>query len=181
MYIIDMYIESVATRDWNEAPTAGYLVWHLSLKWRVALDRALAPLGLTHARYALLASLYGLSRQGEQPSQRELADVSGLEPMYVSKLSRVLERNRLIERTEHSTDPRALQLALTERGGEVVTRAIAIVRDLHDRLLAPLGGRSGRRSAELMDTLRELLRHAETLPDLASAGSPVDPAAETPH
>ena len=43
-------------------PTPGYLVWRLSMKWRAAVDRALAPLGLTHAQYVLLASLYGMER-----------------------------------------------------------------------------------------------------------------------
>ena len=38
-------------------PTPGYLVWRLSMKWRVAMDRAVAPLGLTHAQYVVLASL----------------------------------------------------------------------------------------------------------------------------
>jgi hypothetical protein len=45
---------------------------------------ALAPLGLTHAQYAPLASLYGLSMAGQDPSQRELADYAGLEARYVS-------------------------------------------------------------------------------------------------
>ena len=54
-------------------PTPGYLVWRLSMKWRVAVDRALAPLGLTHAQYVLLASLYGMERAGRRPTQRDLA------------------------------------------------------------------------------------------------------------
>ena len=70
-------------------PSIGYLIWHLALKWRVAMDRALAPHGLTNAQYGVLASLYGLSsRSGGRPSQRELSELSGLEPMYVSKPSR---------------------------------------------------------------------------------------------
>jgi len=63
----------------------GYLVWRLAMKWRVAVDRALAPLGLTHAQYVLLASLYGMK---QPPTQRELADHTGLEALYVSKLAR---------------------------------------------------------------------------------------------
>ena len=39
----------------------------------------------------MLASLYGLSRGGRLPSQRELADFTGLDPIYVSKLVRVLQ------------------------------------------------------------------------------------------
>ena len=42
-------------------PSIGYLIWHVSLKWRVAMDRALAPHGLTNAQYGVLASLHGRS------------------------------------------------------------------------------------------------------------------------
>lgn len=71
-----------------EGATPGFLVWRLSMKWRVAVDRAVAPLGLTHAQYSLVASLYGMHRTGLRPSQRQLADHTGLEPLYVSKLAR---------------------------------------------------------------------------------------------
>jgi hypothetical protein len=46
-----------------------------------------APLGLTHAQYAPVASLYGMQRAGERPSRRRLADHTGLEPLCVSKLA----------------------------------------------------------------------------------------------
>ncbi|MFC9056332.1 MarR family transcriptional regulator, partial [Streptomyces anthocyanicus] len=44
--------------------TPGFLVWRLANKWRVAVDRAVAPLGLTHAQYSVVASLYGMQRAG---------------------------------------------------------------------------------------------------------------------
>ncbi len=139
------------------APTTGYLVWRLLLKWRAAMDRALAPLGLTHARYSLLASLYALSQAGRRPSQRELADFSGLEPVFISRLARALEQGGLVERDPHPADPRAFQLRITQRGLEVVTAAIDVVQRLDERQLAPLGGRSSPRSAELREMLWALL------------------------
>jgi DNA-binding MarR family transcriptional regulator len=139
-------------------PTTGYLVWRLSTRWRAAVDRTVAPLGLTHAQYALLASLYGLSRAGTRPSQRELADFSGLEPMFVSKLARALERGGLLERTGNPADPRAVQLALTDRGAGVVVQAIGRVRALQDELLAPLGGAGSQRHRQLVEALQTLLR-----------------------
>src|SRR5918992_5997971 len=145
------------------APSTGYLVWHLSTRWRVALDRALAPLGLTAARYAVLASLSGLTRDGSRPSQRELADFSGFDPMYVSKLIRTLERERLVERTVNAADPRAVQLAVTEQGGKRIAAGRRVVLELEEQRLAPLGGRSSKRSAEFTRTLQELLRHAAGL------------------
>jgi DNA-binding MarR family transcriptional regulator len=145
------------------APSTGYLVWHLSTRWRVALDRALAPLGLTAARYAVLASLFGLTRDGARPSQRELADFSGFDPMYVSKLIRALERESLVERTANPGDPRAVQLAVTEQGAERIAAGRRVVLELEEQRLAPLGGRSSKRSAEFTRTLHELLRHATNL------------------
>lgn len=142
----------------SQPPSTGYLIWHLSVKWRAAMDRGLAPLGLTSAQYGLLASLYGLSQGGARPSQRELADFSGLEPMFVSKLARALERNGLVERAPNPADTRAVRLRVTERGAEVVAEARAKVVELEDQRLAPLGGRSSKHSAELRDTLLALLR-----------------------
>jgi DNA-binding MarR family transcriptional regulator len=140
-------------------PTIGYLIWHLALKWRVAMDRALAPHGLTNAQYSVLASLHGLSRSGARPSQRELADFSGLEPMYVSKLVRGLERAGLLGRAANPVDPRAVQLVLTPRGQEVVAAAAGTVRELNDRLLAPFGGVRSRQSSAFGDDLQALLSH----------------------
>ncbi|MFF3324333.1 MarR family winged helix-turn-helix transcriptional regulator [Streptomyces sp. NPDC002889] len=138
-------------------PTPGYLVWRLSTKWRVAVDRALAPLRLTHAQYALLASLHGMQRSGQSPSQRQLADHTGLEPLYVSKLARTLESAGLVRRTPDPADTRAVQLSLTPEGRDAGSRAITVVHELLDRLLAPLGGLDGPRTEVLTRELKLLL------------------------
>lgn len=142
----------------KESPaTTGYLLWRVATKWRAAVDRAVAPLGLTHAQYSLLASLYGLSRSGERPSQRELADFTGLEPIYVSKLARALEASGLLTRDEHPSDPRAWSLRLTSKGSSTAVRAVEVVRKLQDELTAPIGGVNGERNRALVQTLRTLL------------------------
>ena len=141
----------------TEHPTVGYLLWRLTTKLRAAVDRLLAPLGLTHAQYTLLASLYGFSQTGAQPSQRELADWTGLEPIFVSKLARALDQAGLIERTEHPADPRAVQLGLTDHGTDVARRAIAIVHGLQEEFTAPIGGTQSQRSRDLVGTLQTLL------------------------
>src|SRR5215204_4072526 len=94
-------------------PSTGFLLWHVTLRWRASLDRALAPVGITSTQYSLLASLHGLSQAGPPPSQRQLADFSGLAPIYVSKLVRTLQQAGLLQRTESPADSRAVQLALT--------------------------------------------------------------------
>src|SRR5689334_7817958 len=141
----------------SEGATPGFLVWRLSMKWRVAVDRAVAPLGLTHAQYSLVASLYGMQRSGLRPSQRRLADHTGLEPLYVSKLARGLESAGLLERTRDPKDPRAVQLALTERGRDVTGQAIKVVQGLLRQLLEPLGGLDSPRTRAFTRELATLL------------------------
>ncbi|MEU7698815.1 MarR family transcriptional regulator [Streptomyces sp. NPDC039028] len=150
----------------TDGATTGFLVWRLSMKWRVAVDRAVAPLGLTHAQYVVMASLYGMSRAGLRPSQRGLADRTGMEPLYVSKLARALEASGLLDRTRDPGDPRAMQLSLTERGTDVTRRAITVVQGLLDQLLEPLGGRTGPRAQEFTRELATLL------------DAPLDPSTE---
>lgn len=143
--------------DMSGPPSPGFLVWRLALRWRTAVDRTVAPLGLTHAQYSLLASLYGVARAGRRPSQRELADHTGLDPIHVSKLVRALEAAGLVVRADNPADSRAVQLGLTAQGEDVAARAVAEVAGLQEALTAPLGGLHGPDTRALVQTLQTLL------------------------
>jgi DNA-binding MarR family transcriptional regulator len=170
-----MYSISMAAM---ESATTGYLLWRVTTKWRAAADRVLTPLGLTHAQFSLLASLHALIQTGAGPSQRQLADFSGLEPIFVSKLARALERSGLVVRAEHPTDPRAVELRLTERGSDLALRAAARIRELNEELTAPIGGLNGRRNCELTQTLRTLLDQngADSMPTPTLTGQNISEA-----
>jgi len=159
----------------------GFLIWRVSMRWRAAMDRTLAPLGLTQAQYAVLAPLYGMSRGGARPSQRELADLTGLDPVYVSKLVRALERDGFVARSVKAADPRAVELALTERGAAAVEEGVKAVYELRERLTRPLGGNDGMRTAELAAMLRDLLDAAEPDPITPSRPPGSAPAAAPPR
>lgn len=136
---------------------AGFLIWRVSMGWRAAMDRVLEPLGLTQAQYAVLAPLYGMSRSGARPSQRELADLTGLDAVYISKLVRALERAGFVERSASTVDTRAVELTLTDRGMATVQAAMPLVVRLRDELSKPLGGIDGERTRQLAEMLGELL------------------------
>ena len=150
-------------------PTTGYLVWRLSMRWRSQVDRVVAPFGLTHATYSVLASLHSLTRSGAAPRQRELAAVTGLDAPYVSKLIASLERDGLVRRVEHPEDTRAVQLGITPAGRRTIERAVTVVRQLHDEVLAPIGGPDGRQARQLRSTLQQLLG---TTPSSFGSSSP---------
>jgi DNA-binding MarR family transcriptional regulator len=145
------------TGTYAATSTPGLLVWLLSMKWRMAVDRALVQLGLTHAQYTLLVSLLAMERSGRRPTQSELANYTGLEPLYVSKLARALERAGLIHRSPHPEDSRAVELALTESGHEATHTAADIVEPLLDELLTPLGGLGAERTRLFVRDLSTLL------------------------
>ena len=136
---------------------AGFLIWRLATEWRAAMDRVLEPFGLTQAQYAVLAPLYAMSRDGRRPSQRQVADVTGIDAVYVSRLVRTLERGGFVTRAANAADTRAVELAVTEQGSAALQEAVRAVFELRDRLTAPLGGNDGARTAELAAMLRELL------------------------
>jgi DNA-binding MarR family transcriptional regulator len=98
-----------------------------------------------------------MHRTGRRPSQRQLADHTGLEPLYVSKLARALEAAGVVDRTRDAADPRAIRLSLTEDGREVARRAIGVVQGLLEQLLEPLGGLGGERTKAFSRELATLL------------------------
>ena len=157
-----MYTNDVTSTETEARGNVAFMIWRLSMRWRAAVDRALAPLGLIQARCAVLAPLYRRSPGGAQPSQRELADLTGLDPVYVSKLVRTLERGGFVTRSVKAADPRAFELALTAHGAAAVQEGLKAVYDLRGRLTRPAGGNDGTRTAELAEMLRELLDAPET-------------------
>lgn len=131
------------------------------MRWRNEVDRAIVPLGLTHAQYSALASLHSLTERGISPSQKELADYTGLQPIYMSKLVRALETAGYLSRETHRSDSRAVSLALSKTGLSVISEARAIVTALDARLTAPLGGPDGEGTRMLGDAIRALLEQSK--------------------
>lgn len=53
----------------------GFLLWRVTLSWQRQMRAALAPHGLTHVQFVLLASLWWLQEHGSDgPSQAQLAE-----------------------------------------------------------------------------------------------------------
>ena len=103
------------------------MLWRATNAWQREMRAALAPHGLTHVQFVLLASLWWLGEQGETPTQKALADQAGTDAMMTSQVLRKLEGQGLVERNPHPTDSRARLLALTPAGRERLTGALADV------------------------------------------------------
>lgn len=111
-----------------EAPdeNLGYLLWQTTMLWQRQMNRALDKVNLTHTQFVILIALAWLSRSSENVTQKEIADHSNTDRMMVSKVLRTLQKNGLIERKEHQTDTRAKCVFLTDKGAEILQKAIEI-------------------------------------------------------
>jgi len=135
-----------------EGPAAspGFLLWHLTLAWQRAIAAVLAPLGLTHVQFVLLACAWWLSRQGQVPNQLQLARQAGTDVKMTSQVLRRLEAKGLLDRQVDPGDSRARRLHLTAKGQRLARRAVAAVEEADARFF-------GAEAAEVTTLLERLL------------------------
>ncbi|SDL39847.1 MarR family winged helix-turn-helix transcriptional regulator [Arthrobacter sp. ok362] len=105
----------------------GFLLWHATLRWQRDIAAALAPLGLTHVQFVLLACAWWFNTEGEHPNQMALARQAGTDVKMTSQVLRALENKGLIEREVDPVDTRAKRLHVTDAGADLAPRAIAAV------------------------------------------------------
>ncbi|MGW0769975.1 MarR family winged helix-turn-helix transcriptional regulator [Streptomyces sp. NPDC002676] len=115
----------------------GFLLWHATLRWQRDIAAALAPLGLTHVQFVLLACAWWLNSQGQRPRQLALARQAGTDVKMTSQVLRTLEGKGLIEREVDPADTRAKRLHVTAAGAELAPRAIAAVEEVDARFFPP--------------------------------------------
>jgi DNA-binding MarR family transcriptional regulator len=111
--------------DPEESP--GFLLWHVTLRWQREITAALAPLGLTHVQFVLLATAWWLNSRGEDPNQLGLARRAGTDAKMTSEVLRKLEAKGLLMRIVDAGDTRARRVRVTDQGGELAVRAVAAV------------------------------------------------------
>lgn len=121
--------------------STGLALWRVTNRWQAAQRSALASFDLTHVQFVLLASLTYLDATA--PTQRELADHAGTDPMMTSQVLRALEAKRLILRRPHPTDARARLLVVTAAGRALANRAVVAVEACDAQFFGPLADRAG--------------------------------------
>jgi DNA-binding MarR family transcriptional regulator len=95
---------------------------------------------LTHVQFVLLASLWWMVDHDDRPpTQSQLAQQAGTDPMMTSQVTRKLESGGLLERALDPTDSRARRLRLTAAGRALVSRALADVEAADEEYFSALG------------------------------------------
>jgi DNA-binding MarR family transcriptional regulator len=114
----------------------GFLLWRLTLAWQREIAAALAPLGLTHVQFVLLACTWWFSEQGQAPNQLQLARQAGTEVKMTSQVVRTLEAKGLLQRQVDPADTRARRLRPTPAGARLARRAVTIVEQVDSKFFA---------------------------------------------
>jgi len=109
------------------ADSPGFLLWRATLRWQRAVADALAPLGLTHVQFVLLACTWWLNEQGQQPNQVTIATQAATDVKMTSDVLRRLESRGLVERRPDARDTRAKVIVVTDMGAALARRSIEVV------------------------------------------------------
>ncbi len=119
----------------------GLALWRVTNRWQAVMRAALAPHGLTHVQYVLLATLVHLEAHGQSDhavTQTVLADAAATDPMMTSQVVRALEGKALLERPQHPQDRRARVLHATEAGSQAARAATLAVEDADEAFFGRL-------------------------------------------
>jgi MarR family transcriptional regulator for hemolysin len=111
----------------------GMQLAHMSRGWRAELDRRLAELGLSQARWLVLLHL---ARYENPPTQRELAQSVGVEGPTLARLLDSLEGQGLVQRQAVLEDRRAKKIVLCDPARPLIQQIEAIATALRVELFA---------------------------------------------
>lgn len=111
----------------------GMQLAHMSRGWRAELDRRLAELGLSQARWLVLLHL---ARYESPPTQRELAQSVGVEGPTLARLLDSLESQGLVQRHAVLEDRRAKKIVLCDTARPLIQQIEAIATALRVELFA---------------------------------------------
>lgn len=111
----------------------GMQLAHMSRGWRAELDRRLADLGLSQARWLVLLHL---ARFSEPPTQRELAQSVGVEGPTLARLLDSLETQGLVRRQAVVEDRRAKKILLSATARPLIEKIETIATALRVELFA---------------------------------------------
>jgi DNA-binding MarR family transcriptional regulator len=141
------------TRDLNTGLRFGFLIHDVSRLRRVAVDRALKPLGITRAQWWVLAFL---SRR-DGMTQTALAADLDLTKVAIGGLLDRMESAGFVERRADQNDGRARRVYLTRAGSKMVSAIRASVETVELEILNRIPDAALEQATETLRTLKETL------------------------
>ena len=128
------------------------------------VERRIGDLGIHHSQHRMLMQL--AKREGELPSQKELAEVMGISPAAVATTLKRLEKEGYIARASTDEDNRRNEIRITDKGIAKVVESREIFES-SDR--AMFEGFSESEMATLLSYMERIDKN------LDAVGAPADP------
>lgn len=143
--------ENDSRRDIARHEHMSQLLGETARAWRFALDRRLAPLGMSRSQWLVL---FHAGRVDTPPTQTELAQRVGVEsPTLVGLLDR-MEREGWIERRLSQQDRRCKVVCLTQKAEQVRHEIEKVASQLREELLDGLADTDIDRMIEVLAHLK---------------------------
>ena len=108
----------------------GFLLWQTTTIWQRLIKKALEPYQISHAQFVIMATLLWFEAHNYDTTQILIVHWSKLDKMTVSKSLKKLAALGFVNRIEHEIDTRAKNVALTDKGKDLVNILVPIVEKL---------------------------------------------------
>jgi DNA-binding MarR family transcriptional regulator len=131
----------------------GFLLWQTTVTWQRLIKAALAPKGVTHSEFVILACLLWLTEHGTEITQVMVARMTGLDKMTVSNSLKDMLKQGLVTRSESKKDTRAKKLGLTSKGKKFISELIPIVEGIDEEFFGVLSDRDQKKLIQILAKL----------------------------
>lgn len=121
----------------------GFVLWRVVHRYQREIDRALAPLDLTHLQFTTLAMAAWLGKSGQAATQSGIAQAGEIHPMQVSHMVKSLESKGMVTRIPSTSDVRAKLIQISAQGIKALRDAIPLAIEVQRRMFGATGDVGG--------------------------------------
>jgi DNA-binding MarR family transcriptional regulator len=119
-------------------PSPDFYIRSIATFLRCMNDQKLSEFGITNQQARLLGSIRRSLHDGITISRKFLEDRMGIRGPSVTSLLNGLEKKGFIVRNAAKDDGRAMQIQVTEKGGQIMAEVDQVLVDMEEQLLSGL-------------------------------------------
>lgn len=135
----------------------GFAFWKTYSLWSRKIKLELKELGLTHVQFVVLATVFEMTKEMKEVTQKEISDFSGIDIMSVSLALKFLVAHKYASRKENKSDTRAKNVAITKTGEALLMEAFIVVKKIDEQIFKL----NQKETVQLQKTLEKCQNNAE--------------------
>lgn len=115
----------------------GFLLWQTTITWQRLIKKALEKDNLSHAQFVIMALLLWFDQKADI-TQIDLAKLSKLDKMTISKSLKKPTQYELVERREHKIDTRTKNVYLTSVSKQLTRKLVPLIEKIDARFFGQI-------------------------------------------